>query len=32
VDRRKRLIALGNSLVPQIAELIGRAIRQAEGT
>ena len=28
VDRRKRLIGLGNSLVPQIAELIGRAILQ----
>jgi DNA (cytosine-5)-methyltransferase 1 len=26
VDRRKRLIGLGNSLVPQIPELIGRAI------
>jgi len=26
VDRRQRLIALGNSLVPQIPELIGRAI------
>ncbi len=25
-DRRKRLIALGNSLVPQIAEIIGRAV------
>lgn len=30
VDRRKRLIALGNGLVPQIPELIGRAILAAE--
>jgi DNA (cytosine-5)-methyltransferase 1 len=30
VDRRKRLIGLGNSLVPQIPELIGRAIMAAE--
>ena len=29
VDRRKRLIGLGNSLVPQIPELIGRAILAA---
>ncbi len=29
VDRRKRLIGLGNSLVPQIPELIGRAILRA---
>jgi hypothetical protein len=25
-ERRRRLIALGNAIVPQIAELIGRAI------
>lgn len=30
VDRRKRLIALGNSLVPQIPEMIGRAIMEIE--
>ncbi|HEY4153530.1 MAG TPA: DNA (cytosine-5-)-methyltransferase [Pseudolysinimonas sp.] len=30
VDRRKRLIGLGNSLVPQIPELIGRAIMECE--
>jgi hypothetical protein len=30
VDRRKRLIALGNGLVPQIPEIIGRAIMDAE--
>lgn len=30
VDRRKRLIALGNAVVPQIPELIGRAIMRAE--
>jgi len=28
VDRRKRLIGLGNAVVPQIPELIGRAILQ----
>ena len=26
MDRRKRLIGLGNAVVPQIPELIGRAI------
>lgn len=31
VDRRRRLIALGNALVPQIPEIIGRAIMRAEG-
>jgi DNA (cytosine-5)-methyltransferase 1 len=31
VDRRKRLIALGNAVVPQIPELIGRAIMRAAG-
>lgn len=30
-DRRRRLIALGNAIVPQVAELIGRAILRAEG-
>jgi DNA (cytosine-5)-methyltransferase 1 len=30
-DRSHRLAALGNSVVPQIPELIGRAILQAEG-
>lgn len=30
VDRRERLIALGNSLVPQIPEMIGRAIMERE--
>lgn len=30
-DRRQRLMALGNSIVPQIAELIGRAIMRREG-
>jgi DNA (cytosine-5)-methyltransferase 1 len=30
-DRSHRLKALGNSVVPQIPELIGRAIAQAEG-
>lgn len=30
VDRRKRLIALGNAVVPQIPEFIGRAILAAE--
>jgi DNA (cytosine-5)-methyltransferase 1 len=30
VDRRKRIIGLGNSLVPQIPELIGRAILATE--
>jgi DNA (cytosine-5)-methyltransferase 1 len=32
VDRRKRLIGLGNSLVPQIPELIGRAILAVEAS
>jgi len=32
VDRRKRLIGLGNSLVPQIPELIGRAIMAYEAS
>jgi hypothetical protein len=27
-ERRRRLIALGNAIVPQIAELIGRTIVQ----
>lgn len=31
VDRRKRLIALGNAVVPQVVEVIGRAILAAEG-
>jgi DNA (cytosine-5)-methyltransferase 1 len=30
-DRAARLKALGNAVVPQIPELIGRAIMQAEG-
>jgi hypothetical protein len=30
VDRRKRLIGLGNAVVPQIPELLGRAILRAE--
>lgn len=30
VDRRKRLIGLGNAVVPQIVEIIGRAILEAE--
>ena len=30
VDRRKRLIALGNAVVPQVVEVIGRAILAAE--
>lgn len=30
VDRRKRLIAIGNAVVPQIPELIGRAIMAIE--
>ena len=30
VDRRKRLFALGNAVVPQIPELIARAIMAAE--
>jgi DNA (cytosine-5)-methyltransferase 1 len=30
MDRSKRLKALGNSVVPQIVEIIGRAIMQAE--
>jgi len=30
VNRRKRLAALGNALVPQIAEAIGRAILRVE--
>jgi DNA (cytosine-5)-methyltransferase 1 len=29
-DRAHRLAALGNAVVPQIPELIGRAILQAE--
>jgi DNA (cytosine-5)-methyltransferase 1 len=30
VDRRKRLIALGNAVVPDIPQIIGRAILEAE--
>lgn len=30
VDRRRRLIALGNAVVPQVVEIIGRAIIAAE--
>ena len=32
LDRRKRLIGLGNSLVPQIPEIIGRAIMAYEAS
>jgi hypothetical protein len=30
-DREHRLRALGNAVVPQIPEIIGRAILEAEG-
>ena len=31
VDRAKRLKALGNAVVPQIVEIIGKAIMEIEG-